>query len=279
MTALPQSGTFAQVDPTHVAAIGPAAALLYARIMWRADKAKSGRWRASRRDLAQETGLSDAMLRTAVRILRDQGWVSAERTSSDDSTLIWRPLCPSDQHMDVSAPPPVESTITPCGIVPTPPGKSPIPSTQTVDTNTNTHTAVGVVASDNQSQLFAVPDPVPPQNAGTLVARWVDGYRETNDGTDPPGPLMKRVAGQMKNLAKVCESDADWGAAWRASFAAGRAGRADAVPLMAKQQQRTSGRARNVFIDPELGGPGQTAVAGVAALLASSGPRAVGGRS
>jgi hypothetical protein len=98
--------------------------------------------------------------------------------------------------------------------------------------------------------LFAVPDPAPttpPQTAQTLVARWVDGYRTSNAGQDPPGPLMRRVAGQAKNLAKSCDNDADWGAAWRASYAAGQAGRADAVPLMASQR-RPQQETRNPFL-------------------------------
>jgi hypothetical protein len=89
--------------------------------------------------------------------------------------------------------------------------------------------------------LFAVPVSAPtgpPQTAQTLVARWVDGYRTSNAGQDPPGPLMKRVAGQAKNLAKVCENDADWGAAWRASYTAGQSGHADAVPFMAAARSR-----------------------------------------
>lgn len=40
------------------------------------------------------------------------------------------------------------------------------------------------------------------QDGGVLVARWVDGYRETHDGTDPPQSLLKRVARPCAALAK-----------------------------------------------------------------------------
>lgn len=89
MTALPGSGSFTMVDPTHVAAVGPAAAILYARIWWRAG---DGVWRATREVMAQETGLTLDQIRTAVKLLRAREWVTAERAGAYDATLVWRPV-------------------------------------------------------------------------------------------------------------------------------------------------------------------------------------------
>lgn len=129
MTAPPSSGQFTMVDPAHVAEVGPAAALLYGRIVWRSQQ--TGTWRATRRQLRDETGLTDAMLRTAVAVLRSREWVTADRTSSEDATLIWRPLLASDLHVDDSAPPPVESAPPPGSSTPTPPVESAMSSYET----------------------------------------------------------------------------------------------------------------------------------------------------
>jgi hypothetical protein len=83
------SSSFTMVCPEQVAEVGPAAAILFARILWRAER---GGWRASRVMLAQETGLTPDTIRTACRVLRDRGWVSATRASADDATLVWRPV-------------------------------------------------------------------------------------------------------------------------------------------------------------------------------------------
>lgn len=77
------------VDPTHVAAVGPAAAILFARICYRAGE---GSWRATRDAMAQETGLSPDMIRTAVKVLRDREWVIAERSDTYDAALVWTPV-------------------------------------------------------------------------------------------------------------------------------------------------------------------------------------------
>lgn len=104
MTAPGLTGTFAMVDPEHVAQVGPAAAILFSRICWRAERANGG-WRASRALLSQETGLTDAMIRTAVQVLRDREWVVAERTSIDDATLTWRPVLAGQPDIVESTPP------------------------------------------------------------------------------------------------------------------------------------------------------------------------------
>lgn len=90
MTAPAPSGSFVMVDPAHVAEVGPAAALLFSRICWRAER--TGEWKATREVLSQETGLTAGALRSAIRVLRDAGWVQAERASVLDATLVWRPV-------------------------------------------------------------------------------------------------------------------------------------------------------------------------------------------
>lgn len=134
MTALPPSGTFTMVDPAHVAAVGPAAAILYARIVWRSQG--SGSWRATRRQLRDETGLSEATLRTAAEVLRDREWVATRRTSPEDATLIWAPCTASDLHMDDSAPPLAESAPPLASSTPTPPAESAMSSYETRERHT-----------------------------------------------------------------------------------------------------------------------------------------------
>lgn len=150
MTALPRSGSFAMVDPEHVAAVGPAAAILYARIFWRSQE---GPWRASRAVMAQETGLSPEMIRTALRVLRDREWITGRRASAWDATVVWSPV--SAGHTDsgdsltsivgnpalstvVSPPtsivrdlPTSPSVETPKTLPPTPQGESVLPGTGT----------------------------------------------------------------------------------------------------------------------------------------------------
>lgn len=130
MTALPASGSFTMVDPTHVAEVGAAAALLYARIVWRSEQGP-GSWRATRRQIRDETGLSEAVLRAAVAVLRDHEWIETERTSAEDATLIWRPLPPCDQQKDDLTPPRAESSPPPARTTPTPPAESAISSLET----------------------------------------------------------------------------------------------------------------------------------------------------
>ena len=283
VTAVPPSGCFAMVDTAHVAEVGPAAALLFARIVWRCER--TGSWRATRRELASETGLTEAMLRTAVQVLRDREWVTTERTSAEDATLVWRPLCARPhQHIDDSAPPPAESAPPPVVNPPDPPADSAMSSTETVETSTTTH--AGGVEDAPPAALFAVPDPQPeavtepeqtgpPKTAQTLVARWCDGYRAANGGEDAPKAFMARVAGQAKQLAKASGDDHDeWVRAWGASYAAGQAGQADMTRFLVRTPQRSTGRG-NHFARAGLQGTG----AGMLAALANPhDPPAIGTR-
>lgn len=133
MTAAPVSASFTMVCPGHVADVGPAAAILFARICWRADR---GGWRASRAVLAEETGLTLDMIRTACRVLRDRGWVRAERSSADDATLVWTPVLAGQPDMGNSPTSDVGESPRPDGESPHLPdvGESPISSLETVET-------------------------------------------------------------------------------------------------------------------------------------------------
>ena len=102
-------------------------------------------------------------------------------------------------------------------------------------------------ADGGDGELFTVDQPTvttPPKTAQTLVARWVDGYRVANH-VDPPGPVLKRVAGQAKNLANSCETTDDWNAAWTAAYSAGQHGQPDAVPFMTQARSRYANGPRN----------------------------------
>lgn len=127
MTAPAFTGAFTMVDPEHVAQVGPAAALLYGRIAWRCEA--TGSWTASRATLAAETGLSPDSIRTALRVLREAEWVTGERASATDATMVWQP---------VSAGQPDRGKVpTSCGESPhLHVGDSPISSIETGKTNT-----------------------------------------------------------------------------------------------------------------------------------------------
>lgn len=154
MTALPESGSFAKVDPTHVATVGPAAAILYARIAYRSSI--SGSWVATRRELEAETGLTQAMIRTAIGVLRTREWVTSERVSADDATQVWRPVLAG--HSDIA-----DSTPPPCEIRTTPPVDSAISFLKTDKENTPpTPQGDGVLLDlvPQQSPAPAAPDPL-----------------------------------------------------------------------------------------------------------------------
>lgn len=140
MTALPSgSGWFARVEPAHVAEVGPAAAIVYARILWRWET--EGPWRASRAAIVAETGLGVDAVRTAVKVLREHEWVTGERASSLDATLVWCPVLPG--HADMGQLPTSDGELAP-----TPPGQLPISSYERT--------------KKTSRPLSAVPDPVPP---------------------------------------------------------------------------------------------------------------------
>lgn len=266
----PTSETFIRVDPAQVEEVGPSAAILFARILWRSQE--TGSWRASRALLQEETGLTQPMLRTAVDVLRDLGWVSSERTSYLDATLIWTPVCPGRPDGAPSAPPPASST-------PTPPAES---ADFSLETGRDLPPPSPPVEEQATLPLLTVVPPVrepepettdetgPPKTAQTLVARWCDGYRSVNDGRDAHRSVMGRVAGQARNLAKACGTDHDsWVDAYHAAYAAGVAGSWDLTRhLIPQQQRRTSMARRNVFADPSMGGPGADVMGRFSAMLA-----------
>ena len=174
MTALPASGTFAMVDPEHVAAVGPAAAILFARLTWRAQK--TGEWRATRSEIAAETGLSLAMIRTAVEVLRRHQWIETRRTSTLDSTLIWTPILPGQpERLDPQSRDSGSST--------PPLAESAIPSYETGRDNPPSSPPDGALFAP---PLRSVPDPVPTpavkpaRRRTTKAVPLPDGFRPTD---------------------------------------------------------------------------------------------------
>jgi hypothetical protein len=84
------------VDQAHVAAVGPSAALLFARLCWRTEQ--SGSWSASIRQLSIETGLPERTVRTAAALLREREWIVTEQTRGYDRTTVWTPLLAGQAH-------------------------------------------------------------------------------------------------------------------------------------------------------------------------------------
>jgi hypothetical protein len=230
--------------------------------------------------MAEGTGLTDRTVKRLTARLRTAGVLQAERSGPWCSTLRYQ-VCRdhpvlAGQQESARVASSESAKVAPRQSAKVSPSESAslAPSTVLPEVEESPeHTAVAVEADDQPLDgiLLALPETpstAPPQTAQTLVARWVDGYRASNGGQDPPGPLMKRVAGQAKNLAKACETDADWGAAWRASYAAGQGGHADAVPYMAQARSRYGPRnydlermvARNAGQSATVSGPAALAI-------------------
>lgn len=159
MTALPPSGAFTMVDQTYVAALGPAAAVLFSRIMWRAGD--TGEWRATRSEMAAETGLTPAMIRSALDLLREREWITSRRTSTMDATMIWAPVCAGQPEI-------AESASRDGGSSTTPLAESAISSFETTDTN---NPLSPPPEDDTDGGLFSPPNqPEKPKRAHRLPA-------------------------------------------------------------------------------------------------------------
>lgn len=249
-----------------VDAVGFDAAVLLERVRWKCERRPDG-WVATFAELTAETRLSERRLKGAVTVLRELGWLVSENAGQGTRTLRWKVVLDPNGR---SVPMPKRTLRT---------RQKDVASVCTsyredVDNNNPPDAHAPGAFSDSDQPLLAVvadaepppqPDDTgPPKTAQTLVARWVDGHRSTGQA-DPPGPFLKRVAGQCGNLARSCKTPADWVAAWHAAYAAGAAGRVDPVPMMVAQQQRTAARGgmgTNVFLDllnsstgPAIGAP------------------------
>jgi len=160
---------FARVTASLVAEVGAAAAVLFARITWRSER--DGCWRATRATLCEETGLTPGVLRTAMNVLRDRGWVAAERTSPDDATMIWKPVGPGHTDSANLAPPPARSTPTPLQDPHDPPARSAFSSLETVETKDSPSPA-------GEDDLFgdSPPEPLRAVPVEALFEEWYSGY-------------------------------------------------------------------------------------------------------
>lgn len=240
--------------------------------------------RLTAKAISDGTGVTVTTVKRTTTRLRQQGLLSATRASSWDAALVWHVAW---DH-PVIAGQPESATVTPSRVSPRShrehhsgpvlysEQEEQLQEPPAADAPGEEQPAMPVPDSEQVSLFPAAVDTEPqgpPKTAQTLVARWCDGYRASNTH-DAPGPLVRRVAGQMKALAKACgDSHDDWVSAWSAAYDCGAAGRWDPVGFMSRRQH-PGGRTTNAFVSPALGGPGAAAVSAVQAMLA--GPRELG---
>jgi hypothetical protein len=74
------------------------AALVLQRIAWRCER--DGFWKASHEDIQQETRLSERKVKSALKVLRDKGYLTAKRATAYDATLVWSVLLDTDETSD-----------------------------------------------------------------------------------------------------------------------------------------------------------------------------------
>lgn len=224
---------FLRVETSLLHTLGPDAALLDALIRFRC-RGRSNGWVATYADITDAIGVTRQRIARAAELLRSESRIG---TSRDGSTgpLRWYSesqigivgIPNRDRHSSIRETNP--QLTTPDA------DASPPPEEQQMDEPAETEFAL--ISEDD------IPPTAPPKNGSTLVARWIDGHRSTGE-TDPPGPYMKRVAGQCGSLARLCATDEDWHAAWIACYQAGVIGRVDPVPLMVKARSQFEQRQR-----------------------------------
>ena len=268
MSGLLSSGPFVAVFPSLVRSLGSMeAAAIVQYVAYRQTSDEPIRLRVA--DFCEATGLSETTVKRHTRALAESG-VLVKHQAGRNAVVAYAVV---RDHEALRG-----SDRSPGGATSAPSGAG-SPSTSRVRTQ---EPADGGMLPIIVSAAPSSP-PVntgPPKTAQTLVARWCDGFRASNAGADAPGPIMKRVAGQAKTLAKNCETDADWSAAWRAAYAAGEHGRPDPVPFMvAARSQYQSNARRNVFAEPALGGPGAEVMGRFQSMLAGDQTRALGASS
>jgi hypothetical protein len=71
------------------------AALVLQRIAWRCER--DGEWKASHEDIQQETRLSERKVKTALKVLRDRGFLASRRSSAYDATMVWSVRLDTDE--------------------------------------------------------------------------------------------------------------------------------------------------------------------------------------
>jgi len=103
------------------------AALVLQRIAWRCER--DGHWRATHEDIQQETRLSERKVKTALKVLRDKGYLTARRATAYDATLVWSVLLDTDE---TSVSETAETSVSPSSktVETTPLGDVPSPLTQ-----------------------------------------------------------------------------------------------------------------------------------------------------
>lgn len=143
MTGAPRNlvidGDFVLLRMALIDEVGLPAAVVFQRIAWRCDIRPEG-WTASLDELATECHLGKDQVKRATKILRDRGWVTADRLDRWDPTLSWRVVW--DPASREAGNPPHEQQ-----------GTTPTQERETTSTSTE-----DVETSEDQSLLN--PDPV-----------------------------------------------------------------------------------------------------------------------
>lgn len=166
MTGAPRSaytgGEFIAVRLEVVDAVGSwEAAGVWHRICWRAER--DGHWQTNVEQLAAECRLSVHKTRRALDELRAAGWITAERASGRDRTLLWIPVWddeqPSEENPDYVVP---ETGIrNPENQRMVIPKNGTTPSSKTVET-VQTSPVAGAPGAEEQQLPILVAVPSPP---------------------------------------------------------------------------------------------------------------------
>lgn len=95
MTGAPRhlsiDGDFVLLRMALIDEVGLPAAVVFQRIAWRCELRTDG-WHASQAELAAECHLGLDQVKRATKLLRDRGWITADRVDQWDATLSWAPV-------------------------------------------------------------------------------------------------------------------------------------------------------------------------------------------
>lgn len=177
MTGAPRGlfdgGEFIAVRREAVATLGSwEAAGVWHRICWRSQR--DGSWIATVAQIAEECVLSEHKTRQALKVIREAGWITANRAGHADRTLRWEPIWQEPNSRLGSG----ESTdyLT---------SKSPTtPCPKTVETS---------------DALFDVAEPGPPAETDNGFDEWYALYPRKKD----PGLARKAYATALKKTDRA----------------------------------------------------------------------------
>lgn len=263
------------VPVDHVAEVGPVAAVVYARVVWRSER--DGAWTATRQVIANETGLPLRSVRAALDLLRDRSWLAAEQGRGYDRTTTWRPVFAGQPQDADSVTCKVSNLSLPSDeTVVIEVTESAFSSLETVET-VETTTARRVEEQSALPLLTVVPtaddDPSEVDHFTRFWALWPSGRKVGKPKAQQAftkaltrAPVEVIAAGLRAHLP-----------AWGARVAAGEAGFVphpttwlnrdgwnDPPPVYGSRP----GPRRNVFAEQSMGGPGAETMARFQSMLA-----------